>query len=264
MKISEITCFLETLAPLVLQEDYDNSGLIVGSAGEDCQNALISLDTTEAIIEEAVHKGCNLVISHHPLIFRGLKQVNRSTGTGRAIIKAIKNGVSVYAIHTNLDNVLAGVNGTIADKLGLVNRRFLLPKMDSGKEGIPGSGLIGEMPEPLSEKQFLDQIRQQFRIPVIRHSSLTGRPVRRVALCGGAGSFLITNALSAEADFFITADIRYHEFFEAQGQLVIADIGHFESEQFSIDLLYNAILNKFPNFAVLKAGTATNPVHYYL
>jgi dinuclear metal center YbgI/SA1388 family protein len=266
MKIADITQFLGNFAPLFFQEDYDNSGLLLGTAEEDCRGALICLDTTEAIVREAVNKGCNLVISHHPLIFHGLKQINGDTGTGRAVIAAIKKEVAVYAIHTNLDNVLPGVNTTIAGKLGLVNQRFLLPKMDSIKEGQrnAGSGLAGELAEPLGEKQFLHLLQQQFRIPVIRHSPLTGKTVRKVAVCGGAGSFLITNALSSGADFFITSDIKYHEFFGAEEQLVIADIGHYESEQFAIDLLYDAILEKFPNFAVLKAGSATNPVHYYL
>ncbi|MDP4130063.1 MAG: Nif3-like dinuclear metal center hexameric protein [Bacteroidota bacterium] len=265
MKIADISSFLETLAPLAFQEDYDNCGLLLGNAEDDCRGILISLDTTEAIISEAVQKSCNLVISHHPLIFRGLRQVNPRTATGRTVMAAIQKQVAVCAIHTNLDNVLTGVNGAIADKLGLMNRRLLLPKPAQIRAGIvPGSGLFGELPESLSEKQFLELLQAQFRIPVIRHSMLTGKPVRRVALCGGAGSFMITNALHEGADFFVTSDIRYHEFFEAEGRLVITDIGHYESEQFTQDLLHDAILKKFPNFAVLKAGAATNPVHYYL
>jgi len=265
MKISDIALFLESLAPLDLQEDYDNCGLLLGSAETDCSGALISLDTTEAVIEEAAEKGCNLVVSHHPLIFRGIKQVSPETGTGRAIISAIRKNIAVYAIHTNLDNVMPGVNSAIAARLGLENLRFLLPKTakDTKEEMVAGSGLIGELPEAVGETEFLKLLQRQFRIPLIRHTALTGKPVHRVALCGGAGSFLITNALSAKADFFVTSDIRYHEFFEAEGKLVMADIGHYESEQYTTDLLFDAILKKFPNFAVLKAGAATNPVHYY-
>ena len=263
MKISDITRFLESLAPLRFQEDYDNCGLLLGSAETNCRGVMISLDATEEVIEEAGKRGCNLVVSHHPLIFRGIKQISNESGTGRAIIAAIRNEISVYAIHTNLDNILPGVNSAIAGKLGLENLRFLLPKSGKGLEGIAGSGLIGELPEPMGEELFLQLLQRQFRIPLIRHTALTGRLVHRVALCGGAGSFLITNALSAKADFFVTADIRYHEFFEAEGKLVMADIGHYESEQYTTDLLFDAILKKFPNFAVLKAGAATNPVHYY-
>jgi len=263
MKISNITLFLESLAPLSFQEDYDNCGLLLGSAETDCRGVMISLDATEEVIEEAGKRGCNLVISHHPLIFRGIRQISNESGTGRAIISAIKNEIAVYAIHTNLDNILLGVNSAIAGKLGLENLRFLLPKTGKGTEGIAGSGLVGELSEPMGEEPFLRLLQRQFRIPLIRHTALTGKPVHRVALCGGAGSFLITNALSAKADFFVTSDIRYHEFFEAEGKLVMADIGHYESEQYTTDLLFDAILKKFPNFAVLKAGAATNPVHYY-
>jgi dinuclear metal center YbgI/SA1388 family protein len=261
MKISDITRFLESLAPLGFQEDYDNCGLLLGSADTECRGIMISLDTTEEVIEEAGKRGCNLVVSHHPLIFRGIRQISRESGTGRAITLAIRNEIAVYAIHTNLDNVLPGVNSAMAAKLGLENLRFLLPK--TGTNGAAGSGLIGELPEPMGEEQFLRLLQRQFRIPLIRHTALTGRPIHRVALCGGAGSFLIANVLSAAADFFVTADIRYHEFFEAEGKLVMADIGHYESEQYTTDLLFDAILKKFPNFAVLKAGVATNPIHYY-
>ncbi|HEY4156318.1 MAG TPA: Nif3-like dinuclear metal center hexameric protein [Puia sp.] len=266
MKISAVTSLLESLAPPAFQEDYDNSGLQTGDLEKECSGVLVSLDTTEAVIEEAVQKGCNLLISHHPLIFHGLKQISRETGTGKAILTAVKNDITVYAIHTNLDNVLPGVSSTIADKLGLRNRSILAPKPPGETGGLQeaGSGLIGNLERPLAEKQFLDLLREKFGVPVVRHSPLTGKAVNRVALCGGSGSFLIPNALAQGADFFVSADIRYHSFFEAEGSLVIADIGHYESEQFAVDLLCDVILKKFPNFAVLKAGTATNPVHYYL
>ncbi len=266
MKISDITWVLEDLAPLPYQEAYDNSGLLLGTEEDECRAAMVSLDATEPVVEEAAKKGCNLLITHHPLIFKGLKQISRHAGTGRAIIAAVKREIAVYAIHTNLDNVLPGVNTAIAAKFGLDDRQFLQPKTESAREGQAGagSGLIGELRQPLNENQFLSLLQQQFRVPVIRRSPLTGRMVKRVAVCGGAGSFLITNALALKADFFITADIRYHEFFEAEGRLVLADIGHYESEQYTMDLICDAIHEKFPNFAVLKAGTATNPVNYYL
>lgn len=261
MKIRDIVQHLEKMAPLEFQEEYDNSGLIVGDIDSECTGVLISLDCTEEGIREAVERKCNLYVTHHPLIFRPIRSVTSENGTGRAIIEAINSGLSIYAIHTNLDNIPSGVNATISDKLNLVNRKILLPRKDLQ---AVGSGLIGELTQPLQEKQLLERLKKAFGIRVIRHSSLLGRPISRVAVCGGSGSFLISNALQAGADFFISADIKYHDFFCGQGQMVIADIGHFESEQFTVDLLHAVILEKYPNFAVLKSGMETNPVNYYL
>jgi dinuclear metal center YbgI/SA1388 family protein len=261
MKISEIINLLESVAPPRYQEHYDNSGLIAGDIQKECTGILISLDCTEALIREAIEKSCNLVISHHPLIFRPIRRITPETGNGRTLIEAIRHGISIYAIHTNLDNIFAGVNATIADKLGLENRRILLPK--PGETSV-GSGLIGDLKTAVPEQIFLAELKKKFGIPLIRHSPLNGNPVSKVAVCGGAGSFLISNALREGADFFITGDIKYHDFFEGEGKLVIADIGHFESEQFTTSLLHDIILKKFPNFAVLKSGTITNPVNYYI
>ena len=261
MKISDIIQHLETIAPTVYQEDYDNSGLIAGNVGAECSGILISLDCTQELIREAVSKKCNLVISHHPLIFRPVPRISPDDATGRTLIAAIRSDITLYAIHTNLDNMISGVNKSIADKIGLKNCKILLPKENI--VGV-GSGLIGNLPEPISENQFLARLKDSFRIPVIRHNPLRGNPVSRVALCGGAGSFLISKALQAGADFFVSADIRYHEFFSGEGKMTIADIGHYESEQFTVDLLIDVILEKFPNFAVLKSGTVTNPVNYYI
>ncbi|HVY74974.1 MAG TPA: Nif3-like dinuclear metal center hexameric protein [Puia sp.] len=265
MKISSIVQALETLAPTALQEDYDNSGLQLGNIDNECSGVLISLDATETVVREAVEKKCNLVVSHHPLIFRGVKRIDPGVEPGRTIFAAIQHGIAIYAIHTNLDNVLPGVNSTMADRLGLVNRRFLSPRLPAERPGErpAGSGLLGELPQPLAETAFLDLLRERFNLVLIRHSALTGRPVQRVALCGGAGSFLIPNALLERADFFVSGDISYHRFFEAGERMVIADIGHYESEQFSVDLLHDLLVEKFPTFAVLKAGKPTNPVHYY-
>jgi dinuclear metal center YbgI/SA1388 family protein len=261
MKISEIIQHLESIAPPEYQEEYDNSGLITGDVHEDCSGVLVSLDCTEELISEAFEKKCNLIVSHHPLIFRPLRHIAPENGTGKALIAAIRKGITIYAIHTNLDNIIGGVNARIADKIGLINRKILIPRTTNH---MVGSGLIGDLKSPLSETQLLDQLKAAFRIPMIRYSPLTGKSIRRVALCGGAGSFLISNALQNGADWFISADIRYHEFFGGEGEMVIADIGHFESEQFTMDLLHDVILEKFPNFAVLKSGTVTNPVNYYI
>jgi dinuclear metal center YbgI/SA1388 family protein len=261
MKIWEIIQQLEFFAPPEYQEGYDNSGLIAGDISKDCSGVLVSLDCTEDIIREAVQKKCNLIVSHHPLIFRPIRRIHPENATGRTLIAAIKADIAVYAIHTNLDNILSGVNASMADKLGLLNRKIMVPK--PGRETV-GSGLTGDLSKAIPEKEFLKQLKEQFGIPVIRHSPLTGKPVSRIGLCGGAGSFLISNALDIKVDFFISGDIKYHDFFEGEGKMVIADIGHFESEQFTIDLLYQVIHEKFPNFAVLKSGVVTNPVNYYI
>lgn len=261
MKIGDIIRHLESVAPPEYQEEYDNSGMIAGDIAADCTGVLVSLDCTEELVREAIEKKCNLIVSHHPLIFRPIRRIHPENGTGRSLIAAIKEDIAIYAIHTNLDNIISGVNASIADKLDLMNRTILVPRT-----GFPliGSGLIGDLKKPTSEKQLLKGLKQGFGIPVIRHSPLTGMPVSRVAVCGGAGSFLISNAFHQGAGFFISADIKYHEFFGGEGKMVIADIGHFESEQFTIDLLYKVILEKFPNFAVLKSGILTNPVNYYI
>jgi dinuclear metal center YbgI/SA1388 family protein len=261
MKIREIIQHLESIAPPEYQEDYDNSGLITGNAEADCSGILVSLDCTEQTIGEANEKKCNLIVSHHPLIFRPIRHIMPENGVGRSLIKAIRTDIAIYAIHTNLDNIITGVNASIADKLGLVNRKILSPR---GMDPSVGSGLTGDLKKAVPEQQFLKVLKTTFGIPVIRHSPLTGKPVSRLALCGGAGSFLISNALLAGADFFISADIKYHDFFDGEGKIVIADIGHYESEQFTVDLLHDVILEKFPNFAVLKSGTLTNPVNYYI
>jgi dinuclear metal center YbgI/SA1388 family protein len=261
MKIREIIQVLESYAPSEFQENYDNSGLISGDPNTECTGITVSLDCTEEIVREAISRKSNLIISHHPLIFRPIKRLVSKEGIANTMILAIKADIAIYAIHTNLDNILTGVNGVIADKLGLVNRRILLPK----KELQPiGSGIIGDLKNALPEKQVLERLKTAFNAPVIRHSPLLHKPVARIAVCGGAGSFLIPNALQAGADFFISADIKYHDFFEGGSQMVIADIGHFESEQFTVDLLHAVILEKYPNFAVLKSGIITNPVNYYI
>jgi len=365
MKIALFTSLLESVAPPVYQEHYDNAGLITGNGDWDCTGILVTLDATEAVVDEAIQKKVNLIISHHPIIFSGLKKINGKNYVERAVIKAIKFDVAIYAIHTNLDNIITGVNGRMADKLGLIQRRVLqskpatlkklftfVPDAQAGEVrdalfaagagnigqyaeasfnaagigtfkameganpfvGDPGkrheeqetkievifpgylqktlvealqqshpyeevaydivdlanlqtslgSGLLGDLPEPLDEKTFLGKIKAVFGLSVIRHTRLTGLAVKTVALCGGAGSFLISKALSSGAGFYISSDIRYHEFFDAEDKMVVADIGHFESEQFTIDLLYDILREKFPTFAVLKPDTSTNPVHYYL
>ena len=365
MRIADIINHLEQLAPPAYQEHYDNAGLLTGSSDWLCTGVLTTLDATEAVVLEAVERGCNLVVAHHPIIFGGLKKITGRNYVERTVITAIKKDIAIYAIHTNLDNMMKdGVNGRIADMLGLQGCRVLAPRggvlrklycfvpVDhlemvraavfeagaghigdysecsygiegfgtfKGGEGtqpfvgrpgvrhveaevrlevvLPvhltqqvveamieahpyeevaydlvelaniragiGAGLVGEMPGEVSEEVFLERLCEVFGLEAVRHTRLTGRPVRRVAVCGGAGSGFISNALSAGANFYVTSDVKYHEFFDANDRLVLADIGHFESEQFTIDLLFDHLREKFSNFAVLKSGTRTNPVLYY-
>ncbi len=198
MKIREIIDHLEFFAPPEFQEEYDNSGLIVGDIGSECTGILLSLDCTLECVREAVEKKSNLIVSHHPLIFHPIRRITPENGTGKALMAAIKADVAIYSIHTNLDNILPGVNKSVADRLDLINRKILMPRKDL--TGV-GSGLIGDLKQAVSEKQMLENLKKNFGIRVIRHSPLTGKPVSRVAVCGGAGSFLITSALYAGRKF---------------------------------------------------------------
>jgi len=262
MTVSDITDYLETIAPSHLQESYDNSGLITGQGDWQVKGVLVSLDTTPAIIEEAVARGCNMVVAHHPIIFRGLKKINGKNYVEQTIIAAIKNDIAIYAIHTNLDNVyINGVNQRIASKLGLVDTRILAPK--DPNEPYIGSGILGKLPEAMSTNQFLTFVKETMEVGCIRHTDLIKDEIKTVALCGGSGSFLIGNAIRANADMYISADIKYHEFFDADGKIIIADIGHYESEQYTIELLCELLNSNFSNFAAHFTNLSTNPIKYF-
>jgi dinuclear metal center YbgI/SA1388 family protein len=260
MQIKDVLATLEAIAPTHLQETYDNAGLIVGDPEAELSGVLFCLDSTEDVVNEAVRKGCNLVVAHHPIVFRGLKRLNGATYVERTVMLAIRQNVAIYAMHTNLDNVhRQGVNTKIAEKIGLLNTRILAPKQ--GMEGI-GAGLLGELPDVMNETDFLQMVKKNLRAGCVRHTALRRKPVRIVAICGGSGSFLLPEALKAGADAFVSADFKYHEFFDAEGKLVIADVGHFESEQFTIELLCEIVREKFPTFALRLTETNTNPVFY--
>lgn len=362
--IFDITSFLETIAPPSLQESYDNAGLITGQGNWECTGTICCLDAIEAVVDEAIKKKCNLIVAHHPIIFSGLKKINGKNYVERTIIKAIKNDIAIYAIHTNFDNVLEGVNGMIAKKLGLQNTAILSTKtnqlkklfffvpaqnaekvmnalFDSGggqignysecsfsvngkgtfkpneqanpfsgeigkreeaeelkievlfpawlegkmvstlKANHPyeevayevisidnshqhvGSGITGELAEPMDEKDFLHKLKDIFGLKMLKHTALTGKKLKKISVCGGAGSFLLKNAMISKSNVYITGDIKYHEFFDADNRILLVDIGHYESEQFTVDLLAELLEQKFPNFAVLKTGVNTNPVHYF-
>jgi dinuclear metal center YbgI/SA1388 family protein len=363
MKIAEIIQTIEDFAPISYQESYDNAGLLIGDKLAECTGVLICLDAIESVIDEAIAKKCNLVVAHHPIIFSGLKKITGKNYIERVVIKAIKNDISIYACHTNLDNVKLGVNNIIADKLGLKNQKTLEPKTGKLKklytyvpsankdallnalfaagagnignysecsysvDGIGtfkgnedsnpvigvrnsrstepehkievifpnyleskilhalkanhpyeevayevitldnafqelGSGLIGELENPVEETEFLIFLKEKMQTDCIRYTALLNKKIQKVALCGGSGSFLLPNAVAQKADIFITGDFKYHQFFDADNQIIIADIGHYESEQFTAQLFNKIISEKFPTFAVQISTINTNPINY--
>ncbi len=364
MKVGEITKFLESFAPLNYQEAYDNSGLIVGEPQQEVSGVLLSLDCTEEIVQEAIDKGCNLIISHHPIVFKGLKRFNGKNYVERVVMRAIRENIAIYAIHTNLDAVIQGVNGEIARRMGLIHPRILSPKADllvklavygpqdsleevsealfqagaghigqykecsfrsygegtfNGEEGanpfvgeigqrhqeaefklevivsvqdqqkviqammavhpyeevaydlIPlrnqhqfvGLGLIAELSVSVEPLAFLHLLKDKMQAQVIRHTALLNKKIKKVAICGGAGSFLLKNAIAAGADAFVTADFKYHEFFDAENHLIICDIGHFETEQFTPVLLQRLLENTFQETSFLITERNTNPIQYF-
>lgn len=362
--IKEVIQQLELLAPPAYQEGYDNAGLITGNRNTEVTGVILALDSTEAVIEESIQKGCNLVIAHHPIVFKGLKKFSGESYVERTIVKAIKNDVAIYAIHTNLDHVQRGVNAMIASRLGLTGLKILDPKKQllmkltffvpfehtqtvldavfeagagqigeysscsfrtsgigtftpsdqsnpaigtkgqaeevaenrievlfpaylekkvlaalldnhpyeevayylhsiENKNQEVGAGAVGELPEPLSPEEFLGNLKTQMNVSVIKHTAPATQKISRVAVCGGAGSFLLPKAIAAGADVFVTADYKYHEFFDADNRIMICDIGHYESEVFTKDLLYKYLSEKFDNFALYLTDVNTNPVHYF-
>lgn len=265
MKIYDLIQFLNTIAPHHLQEDYDNAGLIVGNPDTEIKGVLICLDAIESIVDEAISLGCNVIVAHHPIIFRGLKQLNGKNYIERTVIKAIKNDIAIYAIHTNLDNVYhSGVNGKIAEKLMLSDTAILLPKAELSYLNNPvGAGMIGNLNIEMPTEEFLDFLKRQMDLQLIKVTDLCKTNIRRVAVCGGAGGFLLNAAKNQGADIFITSDYKYHEYFDADREIIIADIGHFESEKYTIDLLYGLIINKFSTFAAHCTKIITNPIKYF-
>jgi dinuclear metal center YbgI/SA1388 family protein len=260
MQIRDLTDFLETLAPLHLQESYDNAGLIVGRPDQAVTGVLTTLDCTEAVIAEAINLGCNVIVAHHPIVFKGLKRFNEANYVERVVAEAIRKDIAIYAIHTNLDNMYHGVNARFAEKLGLIDTRILIPK--SAADSTIGSGLVGRLYAPMHWEAFVEKIHNAMQAEVIRYTKPAHVMIETVAICGGSGSFLLPAAIAAGAQAFVTADFKYHEFFDADGKTTIFDIGHFESEQFTSNLLAERLSEKFPTFAVRISGVRTNPVHY--
>ena len=276
LRIHEIVSAFEAVAPLALQESYDNSGLIVGDRDAEVTLALLCLDCTEAVVEEAIVKGCDIIIAHHPIVFGGLKRFTGGDYVQRTVIKAIQNNIAIYACHTNLDNVLrGGVNERIAQQLGFDVERVLRPiaadfgsfassggVVDSEVFRTAGAGILCNLQKPMNVLDFLQHVKERMGAEVVKYTKCDIEVVGKLAICGGAGSFLIGDALRAGADAFITSDVKYHEFFDAQGKMLLCDIGHYESEKYTIDLFSNILSAKFPKFATIFAGTITNPIDY--
>ena len=267
MKAQELFDLIEAYAPLRYQESYDNAGIQVGDATARVTGVLLCTDVTDAVLDEAVDRGMNVVISHHPLIFHGLKKIAGRTAVERMVAKAIKHDITVYSAHTNMDNSPAdGVSVHMAAKLGLTDVEVLDAHRDAGSEqpGAPllyGSGVVGRI-EPVRAGELLERVKATFGVKAVRYSGNADSVVTRVALCGGAGSFLIDKAIAAGADIFLTGDMKYHDFQGHEHEIVLADIGHYESEQYTKEIFFDIIQKKSPTFAVAFAQQERNPINY--
>lgn len=260
MKTREIIDYLDITFHPEYQEDYDNSGFLLGDARTEYKGALVALDLTPAVVDEAVALGMSLIVTHHPFIFTGVKRLTDASATGRMAIELIKNDICVYAAHTNLDNMPWGVNGILCDKLGLRNCHILKP---FATDANLGAGMVGELAEPVAVDEFLRGVKATLGLPTVRTSAHDGtKPVRRVAICGGAGAEFIGDALAAKADVYLTADLKYHDFQRPEGRMVLADIGHYESEQFAKEIIFRAISEKFSTFACRISDSQMGMVSY--
>lgn len=261
MQIGNLVCALEQFAPLCLQDGFDNAGWQLGlTADAEASGVLLCLDVTEPVITEAIALGCNLIVSHHPLLFHPLKRITADDYIGRCLLKATRAGIALYAAHTNLDNAPGGVNARMAEQLDLRDTAPLLPK-----QGYPGagSGLIGLLPHPMPATDFIQWVKERFRVACVRHNNWQGTCVNRLALCGGAGAFLIPNAIEAGADAFLTGEIGYHRFFGQEERMLLLEIGHYESEQFTVDILAKLLRNAAPALPIHIAQTPCNPIRYH-
>lgn len=261
MKIREITQVIEEAAPLRLQESYDNSGLIVGRPETEISSALITVDITEEVMDEAVELGAGMVISHHPVIFHPLKRLTGHNYVQRVVERAVRGGIALYACHTNLDAVHGGMSYKVAAMLGIGNPAVLAPS-DRDCEQEAGFGVIGCLPEPVETEDFMRTLKERLGLQVIRHSDICTDTVSKVAVCTGSGASLTDAAATAGAEIYIAADFKYNDFLDADRRLIIADIGHFESEYCAIELLYDIITKKIPTFALHKSARSRNSVNY--
>jgi dinuclear metal center YbgI/SA1388 family protein len=261
VKIQKVIDALEQFAPLPLQEDYDNAGLQVGLTEAEVSGALLCLDVTEDIVDEAIRRHCNLIVAHHPLIFRKLSHLTGATYVERTVVKAVKNDIVIVAMHTNLDNARGGVNHMMAEKMHLCDVRFLTPSRTiDGVEGA--SGVVGQLPEAMPACDFIDMLKKTFGVVCVQTNEELQRPIRSVALCGGAGAFLLEDAIDSGADAFVTGEMHYHDFFGHEGEIQIAVIGHYQSEQYTIELLRDIIQRQCPEVRCLTTEINTNPIRY--
>ena len=263
VKIKDIICALERFAPLPLQESYDNAGLQCGLTTAEVSGALLCLDVTEEVLREAIDLGCNLVVSHHPLLFHGLKTVSDASLVERCVRLAIQSDLCIYAAHTNLDNVEDGVNFKIAEKLGLIDVQFINPRTVAvGTRSVRcGSGVLGYLPAPEDSLAFLQRVKQAFGVEELQHNQLLERNIQSVAICGGAGDFVLDEAIRAEADSFLTGEMHYHVWFGHEQQIQIAVLGQYESEQYTREILEQVITSAAPLLPLYHTTCQTNPIH---
>ncbi len=260
MKIKEVVAALARVAPLPLQESYDNAGLQVGLTEERVSGALLCLDVTEAVVAEAVGKGCNLIVSHHPLIFHKLARVSDETYVGRTLMAAVRNGVAIVSMHTNIDEAVGGVNYKIAEKIGLENLAFIgEQKVVNGVAA--GNGVIGSLPKPMPAAEFLTMLKKRFAADTIAVNELIARPISRVAVCGGAGAFMLDEAVSRHADAFVTGEMRYNDFFAREQVIQIAAIGHYQSELCITEVFRDILAAE--GIACHITTVNTNPIKFF-
>ena len=260
MKIKEVIDALERFAPLPLQEGYDNAGLQVGLTETEVSGALLCLDVTESIVDEALEKRCNLIVSHHPLLFHAIKTLSDINYVQRTVMKAIENHVTVVSMHTNLDNARGGVNFKMAEKIGLEDVRFFDEKI--ADDVTSGNGVIGVLPTEMDSMAFIDKVKKVFGVECAQCNQLLHRKISKVALCGGAGSFLLDDAIKTGADAFITGEMHYHDFFGHEQEIQIAVLGHYQTEQFTNEILYSILREAFPLLSLYMTETNTNPIKY--
>ena len=243
-----------------MQESYDNSGLVVGRLDDELQGGvLLAVDVTEAVIEEAIEKGCGLIITHHPIIFHPLKRLNSASVVERCVEMAIRNNIALYACHTNLDSAPNGMSWRVGEMLGLQNMEVLQPTTEGA-----GFGVVGTLAESMTESDFLAEVKARFSVKTLRHSALLGKEVKRVAICTGAGASLMSEAKASECDIYLTADLKYNDFYTPDSHFVVVDMGHFESEFCAIAILFDILSKIFINFALHKSAQSKNPVHYFM
>jgi dinuclear metal center YbgI/SA1388 family protein len=262
VSVKEVCACIEEFAPLALQEAWDNCGLLVGASEQAVDKALLTIDVTEAVVAEAIDLKAQMIISHHPVILSGVKQLTGANDAQRAVMLAVKHDIALYAAHTNMDLVQGGVSYRMAQKLGLRAVQALAPRTGLGQQLATGLGVVGILPAPVGEQNFLQALKDIFHAPAIRHTRLRGKEISKVALCGGSGSSLLEDAVRSQADVFVTADFKYHQFADADNHLLVADLGHFESEQFTKEIFHEILIKKFPTFAAHFSQVKTNPINY--